>query len=357
MLRNVVVGLVLLATLAGGVPAVAASSSRAADEAAVERATYKLFRLQIKGLFDVLYDRLHPDARAAVPEAVLVAWHETEAANKRTNDLVIEEIAFGEWTWEGTGETYEAAATVSFVHAYWADGQSVEEPGTLHFARDGEEWGWFFGESRAFVDEQVARFADLDPSTFSPFANPLDADVDLYWARTFAAAERDYEHPKGIVGFDAPIDTVCGLADPWASPAFYCPLDETIYYVIGFRQEMTAEMGDFGWVSIIAHEWGHHVQDSLGLRGLERSEETGALTYKAAELQADCLAGAYSRDAQERGWLDPGDLDEAEALFAYAGDPPGTPQDHLHAHGTAEERVAAFNRGFNRGYKACGLKL
>jgi len=358
MRRALALTLLLIALVAGGVPVgVGAALARDADEAAVERATYKVFRLQLKGLFDVLYDRLHPDARAVVAEDVVVGWHRIEFANKRTNDLIIDDIDFGEWTWEVTGETYADAAAVAYTHVYWTDGATVEEEGVLRLVKHGKEWGWFFGETKEFLDEQTARFTDIDPLTVSPFANQLDADIDLFWARAFDAAGRDYPRPEGIVGFDGPIATDCGTAYPGDAPAFYCPFDETIYYEIGFRDEITADMGDFSWVSIVAHEWGHHVQDTLKLRALQRSAKTGALTVKESELQADCLAGAYSQDAEIRGWLDPGDLDEANSLFEYAGDPPGTSADDMGAHGNGKERRRAFTKGYGGGIAACDLEL
>lgn len=351
--------LLVLLVLTGmvGLTGPGAVDAQADDEAALERATYKLFRLQEKGLFDVLYERTHPDVKKVVPEDAVIGWQRFEFANKRTSELTIDEIEVDAWTWEVTGKSYDEAGTVTYIHRFWMDGESYQEPGIFHFVKHKGEWAWFFGETKRFVDRQIARFGDPESASASPFRNEFDADVDRYWARIFADVDRDYLPPKAIVGFDAEVGTGCGPADPLMSPAFYCPFDESIYYVIDFRREITGDMGDYAWVSVVAHEWGHHIQDSLGLRGLERSTKTGALTYRESELQADCLAGAYSRDAQDRGWISAADLDAATALFAFAGDPPGTPDDDLMAHGTAEERRAAFSTGFNRGYASCGLDL
>jgi uncharacterized protein len=73
------------------------------------------------------------------------------------------------------------------------------------------------------------------------------------------------------------------------------------------------------------------------------------------ELQADCLAGAYASDAGQRGLLDPGDITEAVAMAAPAGDPLGLPQDTLGAHGINDDRITAFMRGYLGDGDACAL--
>ncbi|MCC6382832.1 MAG: neutral zinc metallopeptidase, partial [Dehalococcoidia bacterium] len=102
----------------------------------------------------------------------------------------------------------------------------------------------------------------------------------------------------------------------------------------------------FGPVFILAHEWGHVVQDELGLL----SEDTPAI---ALELQADCLAGAYSQDAQARGLVSEGDLQEATTSLTQAADPAGTPWYDPHAHGSAEQRVDSFRQGLDGGVSTC----
>jgi hypothetical protein len=170
--------------------------------------------------------------------------------------LTIDQIEVGAWTWEVTGKSYDKAGTVTYTHRFWMDGESYQEPGIFHFVKHKGEWAWFFGETKRFVDRQIARFGDPESASASPFRNEFDADVDRYWARIFAGADRDYLPPKAIVGFDAEVGTGCGPADPLMSPAFYCPFDESIYYVIDFRREITGDMGDYAWVSVVAHEWG-----------------------------------------------------------------------------------------------------
>ena len=102
------------------------------------------------------------------------------------------------------------------------------------------------------------------------------------------------------------------------SPAHYCTQDETIYLATAFLNDRQEKFGDFAWVVVLAHEWGHHVQRLL---------QVERLSGNAFELQADCLAGAYAQDAAARELLEPGDVTEAVTGSADAGDPPGLPQD------------------------------
>jgi predicted metalloprotease len=75
------------------------------------------------------------------------------------------------------------------------------------------------------------------------------------------------------------------------------------------------------------------------------------------EQQADCLAGAYSIDAENSGWLDPGDIQEALYITEISGDPVGTAWNDPRAHGTGEARIDAFLKGYGAGISACGLDL
>lgn len=191
----------------------------------------------------------------------------------------------------------------------------------------------------------------------SGFPNILDADVDLFWARTFAGADLPYDPPADIIGFDDAVRTDCGRADAEESVAFYCPLDETIYYSTEFRAIVEEQVGDFAWITVIAHEWGHHVQFEIGVDVDERSPGNAQVYPIQLELQADCLAGAYAQDAEGRDWLDPGDIEEALFLTDFAGDESGTHWTDPNAHGTPQQRVRAFERGYDEGLAGCDLDL
>ncbi len=344
------------------------------DERAAAAVAQKLSRLEADGRYGALFDLMHPDARDAVPEAAVVGWYEQEFAGKRTDELTVTGVRFLSWTWAVTGETYGRTASVSFVQPYWTDGVRTDVPGTVHLVESDEGWGWFFGASRAFVDAQIALYGDgtvpaqpvvedspdvggVNTDFVSAFPAELDRDVDLFWAGQFAEAGRSYDPPDDIVEMDGSIVTACGRAAAAETAAFYCTLDETIYYNPEFRLLVEQNVGDFAWVTVIAHEWGHHVQAQLGIYATENPKLDGGLYSVELEQQADCLAGVYTANAEDRGWLDPGDYEEAIYLTGVAGDPEGTAADDPEAHGTSEQRLDAFRSGYTEGLAGCDLDL
>jgi len=359
MPRNLPLLLALLICLSGVIPA-AAQTPTAAEERAAVAVTQKIARLEAKGLYDVLYGDLHPDAAALVAEPVVVARYEELHANTLVGEATVTEISFEEWVWPVTGLRYPQTAVVSFVKPVVRDGVPAEERGVLHLVQDDDGWGWFFGDSQSWIDQQVARYEAIrlqDPNAPSRFQNRRDADIDRFWARAFAAAGREYLPPDQVVGFDDLMLTDCGATAPPVPEAFYCGIDETIYYVANFRDGIAGDVGGFAWGTVVAHEWGHHIQDHLGLRGSLHPERSSRLSYKEMELQADCLAGAYAADAAARGAITPVDLNQALSLTDWAGDPPETPIDEITAHGSGEERVAAFETGYPGGIAARGIDL
>jgi len=350
----------------------ASDAATAAGNVAVE-----LSRLEAAQDFEALYERMHPDARAVVPQSAVVGWYQAMYANRSTSELTVTDVTLEPWTWGVTGVTYDDAATVSFSQPYVVDGVAQDVTGEVHLVPFGDTWGWFFGASPEFLDEQVALYGDDGSETAYAlaqqtaedtadlaevprevrFPDPLHAHIDKFWAARFAEAGRVYHPPNGVIGFERPIVTACGRADPNDEAAFYCVLDQTIYYSTEFRSLVEQQIGDFAWVIIVAHEWGHHVQAQLGF-------DLGAVPDSAAQVapieleqQADCVAGAYAIDAETSGWLDPGDIQEALYITEISGDPVGTAWNDPRAHGTGEARIDAFLKGYGAGISACDLDL
>jgi hypothetical protein len=179
----------------------------------------------------------------------------------------------------------------------------------------------------------------------SQFTEVLD-QLDAFWSGNFSEAGATYRSPT-VIPLEDVVITGCGPAGP-EHFAFYCPREETIYYSPAGFAEHDRRIGDFGPIVVTAHEWGHHVQWLVGV-----VPEPG----NAFELQADCLAGAYASEAGQQGLLDPGDITEAVTSSAEAGDPVGLPQDAPGAHGTNDDRIVAFMRGYLDGATGCGLPL
>jgi predicted metalloprotease len=127
-----------------------------------------------------------------------------------------------------------------------------------------------------------------------------------YWADAFATGGQQFVEPETVLFTDS-VSTQCGAATSAVGP-FYCPLDQTIYLDLGFFDQLEtqfgAEGGPFAEEYVIAHEYGHHVQNLLGF--LEQGTQAGAEgTAVRTELQADCFAGVWGGNAVDTGFLQP----------------------------------------------------
>jgi uncharacterized protein len=181
------------------------------------------------------------------------------------------------------------------------------------------------------------------------------------WTKLFAAAGLTYQ-PTQLVLFEGTIRSGCGRATSESGP-FYCPVDQRVYLDLEFFDEMASHLhapGDFAQAYVIAHEFGHHVQNLLGI-----TEEVASISDAEpqiandlsvrTELQADCLAGVWGHSAYTESRLDPGDLDEAVNAAAAVGDDrlqrlaTGTVQPDTFTHGTSAQRVGWFLAGFRSG--------
>jgi uncharacterized protein len=169
--------------------------------------------------------------------------------------------------------------------------------------------------------------------------------IDVYWDAAFSRVGIAYSSPT-IESLDQLLNTACGRHGP-SSAAIYCGLDKTIYLAPDFLAEQNRKVGDYAPIIVLAHEWGHHVQNLLQV------EDPADNTY---ELQADCLAGAYTLDAENQGLLEKGDLAEAVLMSESVGDPAGLPQDQPGAHGTDTDRRRAVLRGYLDGIAGCKLQ-
>ncbi|MCZ2111941.1 MAG: neutral zinc metallopeptidase [Dehalococcoidia bacterium] len=184
------------------------------------------------------------------------------------------------------------------------------------------------------------------PKAVTKLAESAKADIDEFWQQAFEGGGRRYEPPGDFVAYGREIETACGPTEP--DNAFYCGRDHSIYYDAVFLGREFASHGQYAPVFIIAHEWGHLVQANLG--GILQNDEVYSIEI---ELQADCFAGVYMRDAQDRHMVDERDLDSAVIALFLAGDELGTAWNDPRAHGTAGERIDAFNAGFSEGIDVC----
>ena len=134
-----------------------------------------------------------------------------------------------------------------------------------------------------------------------------------------------------IVYYQSPIETPCGPST--MRNARFCPSDDTIYLDQTWVDELLAA-DDYTAVALLAHEWGHEVQNELDT--LERSSERPYL--RALELQADCFAGLFTRSQLDNGRIGTAAVAEARSFFFSVGDP----SSKMRSHGTGPQRVGWF---------------
>lgn len=181
------------------------------------------------------------------------------------------------------------------------------------------------------------------------------------WTKIFAENGMTYEKPK-LVLFRGSVNTACGGASSASGP-FYCPGDRKVYMDLGFFEELKtkfgAKGGDFAIAYVIAHEIGHHIQTLLGTSDKMRRAQQGKSEAEAnklsvaLELQADFYAGVWAHDNQEQ--LEAGDIEEALSAANAVGDDAiqSKMQGHVvpdsFTHGTSEQRMYWFKKGFQTG--------
>ena len=201
-----------------------------------------------------------------------------------------------------------------------------------------------------------------DPDAqLADFVTFVVEDVQASWEQQFRGAGKVYPTTT-LVLFEEATQSGCGPASSATGP-FYCPADSKVYLDLGFFRELSTRFGapgDFAQAYVIAHEFGHHVQNVLGINERVRREQqrqpdrSNQLSVRL-ELQADCLAGVWANSAYEQDLLESGDLEEGLEAAAAVGDDriqreAGRRVDpHSFTHGTSEQRASWFKKGFERG--------
>ncbi len=200
--------------------------------------------------------------------------------------------------------------------------------------------------------------------TEGKFVKTLMADNEDVWTKIFEENGLTFEAPKLIL-FSGQVETACGGASSASGP-FYCPGDKTIYMDMTFFDELRtkfgAEGGDFAVAYVMAHEFGHHIQTLLGTSGKvrqlqeDKSETEGNKLSVALELQADFYAGLWTHyNEKQNKILEAGDIEEALSAANAVGDDAiqkkmqGQVVPDSFTHGTSQQRMYWFNRGFESG--------
>lgn len=192
--------------------------------------------------------------------------------------------------------------------------------------------------------------------------------VNAFWAGYLPAQGVKYTKPKAVV-FSGQTSTACGPATTAVGP-FYCPGDTTAYFDPGFFDELVNRFGSSGGPLaqeyVVAHEFGHHVQDLVGTLGYAQRDPQGPQSGSVrVELQADCLAGMWAHYASTtndpatgKPYLKPitqQDVQDALSAAASVGDDriqkaaTGRVDPEGWTHGSSQQRQTWFMRGFTGG--------
>ncbi|GAA0465143.1 membrane protein [Paractinoplanes deccanensis] len=201
--------------------------------------------------------------------------------------------------------------------------------------------------------------------------------IQAYWKKASPEAFGVQYQPAKTVFFSNRVSTACGAADSGVGP-FYCPGDDKVYIDLTFYQVLAQQLGapgEFAQPYVLAHEYGHHIQDITGTEAKMRraqqgasDEEKNALSVKL-ELQADCYAGVWAKAASDTTdangqrifkSLTAQDIQEGIQTAGQIGDDTlqqrggGTVNPAEFTHGTSAQRQQAFSNGYDTGEpKSC----
>jgi uncharacterized protein len=188
--------------------------------------------------------------------------------------------------------------------------------------------------------------------------------VQKFWDGVFARSGKQYPYADTVF-FTDQVQTGCGFASSEVGP-FYCSADQQIYIDLGFFDELQSRFGTggapFAQAYVIAHEYGHHVQNQLGVLESIRGDRQGPKSRAVrSELQADCYAGVWAANAVSTGLIEEltqVDINEGIDAASAIGDDriqeqtQGQVNPETWTHGSSEQRRRWFSRGYENGKPA-----
>ena len=185
--------------------------------------------------------------------------------------------------------------------------------------------------------------------------------IQAYWTDEYIARGAQYREAVTTL-FDGGVNTACGQASSDVGP-FYCPPDQNIYIDLGFFNTLETQFGASGGPLaqgyVVAHEYGHHIQNLEGTLSRSQDGTTGPTSSAVrVELMADCFAGVWAANAVDTGYLEPltqTQINDALSAAAAVGDDriqraaTGSVNPESWTHGSSDQRVRWFSTGYRTG--------
>jgi predicted metalloprotease len=223
------------------------------------------------------------------------------------------------------------------------------------------------GGGSSQTQQQGTRPQGQSSDEMTAFVRTVLAETEDTWSTIFQQSGETYRKPT-LVFFSGQVQSACGFASSATGP-FYCPGDSKVYLDTSFFEELDRKFGaagDFAQAYVVAHEVGHHIQNLTGVlpqfnRARQSMSEVDANRMSVRiELQADCYAGIWAKDTDQKGLLEVGDIDEALNAANQIGDDTlqkrsqGYVVPESFNHGTSAQRKEWFMRGYQGGrYQDC----